>query len=53
VFTYSNSILTLPTVLSKTSASLSYKLPTHFPRIANEAKSAGQNVITSYYGLKG
>ena len=47
-FYYSNSTLTLPTLLSKTSATYSYKLPTDFPRIANEAKSAGQSVITTF-----
>jgi len=51
-FYYTNSTLALPTVLSKTDADFTYKLPTDFPRIANEEKSAGQNVITSYYGLK-
>ena len=52
MFIYTNSTLSLPTLLSKTDADFTYKLPTDFPRIANEAKSAGQNVITTYYGLK-
>jgi len=52
IFPYTSSTLALPTVLSKTSASFTYKLPTDFPRIANEAKSAGQNVITTYLWLK-
>lgn len=51
-FYYTSSTLALPTVLSKTDAIYTYKLPTDFPRIANEAKIAGQNIITSYYGLK-
>lgn len=52
-FYYTSSTLALPTVLSKTNADFTYKLPTDFPRIANEAKSACQNVITTYLWLKG
>jgi len=52
MFTYTNSTLTLPTLLSKTDADYTYKLPTDFPRIANEAKSEWQNVITTYLWLK-
>ena len=52
IFPYTSSPLSLPTVLLKTSATYSYKLPTDFPRIANEAKSAGQSVITTFLWLK-
>jgi len=51
-FPYTSSPLSLSTVLSKTSAVYSYKLPTDFPRFANEDKSAGEEVISIYYGLK-
>jgi len=51
-FVYTWSSLLMNTLLSKTNSVYSYKIPTDFPRIANEAKSAGQSVITSYYGLK-
>jgi len=51
-FYYTSSTICLSTVLSKTDATFPYKLPTDFPRIANEAKSAWQNVITTYLWLK-
>jgi len=52
VFYYTSSAWLLDKVLSKTDSDFSYKLPTDFPRFANEAKSAGQNVICTYFGLK-
>jgi hypothetical protein len=42
---YTSSTLALPTVLSKTDATYTYKLPTDFPRFATESKSAGEEVI--------
>jgi hypothetical protein len=46
---YTSSTLSLPIVLSKTSSIYPYKLPTDFPRFANEDKSAGEEVITTYF----
>lgn len=51
-FYYTSSTLALRTVLSKTDADYTHKLPTDFPRFAHEAKSAGQNVICTYDWLK-
>lgn len=51
-FPYVSWVGILSTVLSKTDADFTYKLPTDFPRFATESKSAGEEVITAYYGLK-
>ncbi len=52
LFPYVSSVLSIPVLLSKTSGNYTYKLPTDFPRIANEAKSAGSNVVTTFIWLK-
>lgn len=51
-FYYTSSTLSLPTVLSKTDADYTYKLPTDFPRVANEAGTAGDSVLATYYGVR-
>lgn len=49
IFTYASSTLFSSTVLSKTDAKYSYKLPTDVPRIATESKSTGENVIATTF----
>lgn len=50
-FFYNSSPIFENKVLSKTSASYSYKLPTDYVRIATQGYSIWQSVISKYYGL--
>lgn len=50
-FYYVSSISSISTLLSKTDADYTYKLPTNYPRIATNSYTAGQEVTSVYYGL--
>ena len=51
IFSYVDSDLFTPKLLSKTNATYSYKLPNDLPRIATEAKSSWENVVATILGL--
>jgi hypothetical protein len=52
IFPYVSSSLSTPTMLSKCDERLNYKIHTDFPRFANENKSAWEEIISTYHGLK-
>lgn len=52
-FMYVSSDLFTQKLLSKTDATYDYKLPVDIVRFANETKNAGEECVTTYYGLKG